>query len=100
MEYFMSEEGKKGPAKKKCPTAQKRIKQNKKSNLRNHSFESSVKTAIRSFESALTLKDNEKMQTALSSVYSLMDRGVKRGVFKKNKAARAKQRMSLMQKSA
>ena len=82
----MSEEGKKGPAKKKCPTAQKRIKQDEKRNLRNRSFKSSVKTAIRSFESALTSKDSEKMQTALSAVYSLMDRGVKQGVYKKNKA--------------
>jgi len=96
----MSEEGKKGPVKKKCPTAQKRIKQDEKRNLRNRSFKSSVKTAIRSFESALNSKDSEKMQTALSTVYSLMDRGVKQGVYKKNKAARAKQRMSLMQKSA
>ena len=91
----MSEEGKKVPAKKKCPTAQKRIKQDEKRNLRNRSFKSSVKTAIRSFESALISKDSGKMQTALSAVYSLMDRGVKQGVYKTNKAARAKQRMSL-----
>ena len=96
----MSEDGKKAPAKKKCPTALKRMKQDEKRNLRNRSFKSSVRTAIRSFESALTSKDSKEMQTALSAVYSLMDRGVKQGVYKKNKAARAKQRMSLMQKTA
>ena len=58
----MSEEGKKGTAKKKCPTAQKRIKQDEKRNLRNRSFKSSVKTAIRSFESALTSKDRKCKQ--------------------------------------
>ena len=96
----MAEEGKKGPAKKKCPTALKRIKQDEKRNLRNRSFKSSVRTALRAFESALTEKDKEKMQTALNNVYSLMDRGVKQGVYKKNKAARAKHRVALMQKSA
>ena len=64
----MSEEGKEEPAKKKCPTAQKRMKQDEKRNLRNRSFKSSVRTAMRSFESALTAKDNEKIQAALSAV--------------------------------
>lgn len=95
-----NEESKKGPAKKKCPTALKRIKQDAKRNLRNRSLKSSVRTAIRSFESALSTKDKEKMQTALNAVYSLMDRGVKQGVYKENKAARTKSKMTLLQKSA
>ena len=95
----MSEKGKKD-SKKKLPTALKRIKQDEKRNLRNRSFKSSVRTAIRTFEGALSSKDQEKIQKALSAVYSLMDRGVKQGVYKKNKAARTKQRMTLMQKSA
>lgn len=96
----MAEEGKKGPAKKKVPTALKRIKQDEKRNLRNRSFKSKVRSAIRSFETALSAKDKEKMQTALNSVYSLMDRGVKQGVYKKNKAARTKHRMAKLQKTA
>lgn len=96
----MAEEGKDAPKKKKVPTALKRMKQNAKENLRNRSFKSRVRTAIRAFETALSAKDKEKMQTALNSVYSLMDKGVKNGVYKKNKAARTKARMSVLQKSA
>ncbi|MCP5503991.1 MAG: 30S ribosomal protein S20 [Chlamydiales bacterium] len=96
----MAEEGKKGPSKKKCPTALKRIKQSKTINQRNSSFKSRVRTAIRSFETALSAKDKDKMQTALKSVYSLMDKGVKQGIYKVNKAARTKSRMAALQKTA
>ncbi len=95
----MAEEKKDGP-KKKCPTALKRMKQSKETNLRNNSFKSRVRTAVRTFESALTEKDKKKMQIALKSVYSLMDRGVKHGIYKENKAARAKSRMANLQKTA
>jgi small subunit ribosomal protein S20 len=96
----MAEEGKKGPQKKKRPTALKRMKQDEKRNLRNRSFKSSVRTAIRSFEAAFSAKDKDKMQAAINAVYSLMDRGVKQGVYKKNKAARTKQRITKLQKTA
>ena len=97
----MAAEGsKEAPKKKKCPTAQKRMKQNKEQNLRNRSFKSRVKTAVRAFEVALSNKDKELTHEALKSVYSLMDKGVKHGVYKKNKAARTKSRMTALQKSA
>ncbi len=97
----MAEEGKKeAPKKKKCPTALKRMKQNKKQNLQNRSFKSRVRTAIRTFEAALTAKDKVQIQTTLNSVYSLMDKGVKHGIYKKNKAARTKARVTHLQKSA
>lgn len=96
----MADEGKKGPTKKKCPTALKRVKQSKKSNERNSSFKSRVRTAIRSFENALSAKDKDQMQSALKSVYSLMDKGVKHGIYKENKAARTKSRMAMLEKTA
>lgn len=96
----MAEEGKKEATKKKCPTALKRVKQSKAKNQRNNSLKSRVRTAIRSFETALSSKDNGKMQTALKSVYSLMDKGVKQGIYKENKVARTKSRMSALQKTA
>lgn len=96
----MADEGKKRPTKKKCPTALKRVKQSKKSNERNSSFKSRVRTAIRSFEKALSAKDKDQMQLTLKNVYSLMDKGVKHGIYKENKAARTKSRMATLQKSA
>lgn len=89
------------PKKKKCPTALKRMKQSKERNLHNRSFKARVRTAIRSFKGAESKKEKEKMQEALSTIFSLMDKGVKSGIFKQNKAARTKSQLTLaMQKSA
>ncbi|MEM8727803.1 MAG: 30S ribosomal protein S20 [Chlamydiota bacterium] len=94
----MVEKTDKGPSKKKCPTALKRIKQSKVKNRRNNSFKSRVRTTIRSFETALAAKDKDLMQTLCKSVYSLMDKGVKQGIYKKNKAVRTKSRIAALQK--
>lgn len=81
--------------KKKIPTALKREKQSKKRNMQHRSFKSRVRTAIRGFEVAYSEKDKEKIQIALTTVYSLMDKGVKIGVYKINKAARTKSRLTV-----
>jgi|GEM_PF-780191 len=86
------------PRKKKCPTAVKRVKQNKKQNLQNRLFNSRAKTAIRSFKKAALAENKEQMSSALSAVYSFLDKGVKNGVYKKNKAARTKSRIALLRK--
>jgi len=90
----MAEEAKK----KRCPTAEKRIKQSQKKHEQNRSFKSRVRTAIRGFEKALSTGEKEQMQSALSTVYSLMDKGVKKGIYKHNKAARVKSQMSSLEK--
>lgn len=76
------------------PSALKRDMQNEKRRLMNKSFKSNVRTAMRTFEEALEKKESASIQTALNSVYSLMDRGVKRGLFKPNKASRTKARLA------
>jgi small subunit ribosomal protein S20 len=81
------------------PSALKRDIQSEKRRLRNRSYRSSVLTAIRSFETSLEKKEapasiNAKLQT----VYSIMDQGVKKGVYKPNKAARTKSRLTLRTK--
>jgi len=91
----MAEEGKEAK-KKKHPTAQKRIIQSQKRRALNRSFKSSVRTAINAFEKALSDGEKEKMQSALNTVYSLMDKGVKKGVYKENKAARVKSHVSAL----
>lgn len=85
----MAQEEKK---KVKRPTAQKRDLRNEKMRLINKSFKTNVRTTMRSFEEALKAQNNERIQTALSEVYSVMDSGVKRGIFKSNKASRIKSR--------
>lgn len=77
------------------PSALKRDIQSEKRRQRNRSFSSSVLTAIRSFETSLRQKEApESIRDKLNTVYSMMDRGVKRGVYKLNKAARIKSRMT------
>jgi small subunit ribosomal protein S20 len=89
----MAEE-KKEAVKKRISSAQKRDKQSSKRRIENRGFKATVRTAIRSYEEALAGSDKAAMQAQLGQVYSLMDKGVKTGRFKVNKAARTKARLS------
>jgi len=80
---IMAEEKKE--KKQKRPSAQKRELQHSRRSLRNRAFRSKTHTALRSLSDS---SDN------LSMVYSLLDKGVKKGVVKKNKADRLKSRLS------
>ncbi len=80
--------------KARTPQAQKRQIQNEKKRLANRTFKSQVRTAIRRFEDAVSKKEANEIKDALSGVYALMDKGVKNGIFKLNKAARTKSRMA------
>jgi small subunit ribosomal protein S20 len=86
----MAEEKKQDDSKKKerKPTALKRDAQAEKKRLHNKQFRSSVKTALRTLETAI--KNKADTSENLNAVFSLMDKGVKTGVFKQNKADRVK----------
>ena len=86
---------KKKEAKVKRPSALKRDMQNEKRCLRNRSYRAKVSTAIRGFEKALTQKESEDaIKSKLNVIFSLMDKGVKTGCYKLNKAARTKSRLA------
>lgn len=86
---------KKKDEKTKRPSALKRDIQSEKRRLSNRSYRSSVLTAIRSLEGSLANKEEPaKIQSKLKEIYSIVDKGVKRGVFKSQKAARTKSRLS------
>ena len=88
------EKGKKVP-KARQPSALKRELQGEKRRLSNRSYRASVVTSIRSFESSLNQKESpEAIRTKLNEIYSLMDKGVKKGIFKPQKAARTKSRLA------
>ena len=75
----------------KKPTALKRIIQSKKRNEQNSQLKSKTKTAIRNFNNSLEKKEPKEILTKkLSLLFSLIDKGVKKKIFKKNKAARMK----------
>lgn len=91
----MAQENKKSEKKKvkRSRSAQKRDRQAEKSRLRNRSFKACVRTARRSLEEAVAKAVDASND--LNLIYSLMDKGVKLGVFKKNKASRVKSRAAL-----
>ncbi|MBF5050624.1 30S ribosomal protein S20 [Candidatus Clavichlamydia salmonicola] len=76
--------------KEKRSSAEKRIIVAEKKQAVNKAFKSKTRTAMRIFEDNLKLGHQDNLESALRSVYSLMDKGVKRGVFTRNKAARVK----------
>jgi small subunit ribosomal protein S20 len=78
--------------KTKRPTALKRDIRNDKHRLINKSFKSNARTMVRNFEEALQTQDKERQHEALKQIYSVADKGVKRGIYKPNKAARIKAR--------
>jgi len=79
--------------KEKRPTALKRDLQNQKRNLENRVFKSSVSTALRSLEDKCVKGEILSAKEALNKAFSLVDKGVKNGRFKKNKANRMKSRI-------
>lgn len=82
-------------AKTKRPSALKRDIQNEKRRLSTRSSRSAVQTAIRSLKDSVTQKAaKEAIQDKLNAIYSLMDKGVKKGIFKPQKAARTKSRLA------
>jgi small subunit ribosomal protein S20 len=78
----------------KRPTPLKRDLQNEKRRLINKAFRSSVRTAIRRFEECEAKKDAAAIKESLSDVYSIMDKGVKKGIYKQNTASRTKARLT------
>lgn len=82
-------------------SAKKRIKITERNRLRNRFYKSSVRTLIKTFLKDLELykvsknsKDKEKLEKSLSSIYSLMDKGIKKNIFHKNTAARKKSQLA------
>ena len=88
-------EEKKKDKKVKRPSALKNDLQNERRRLSNRSYRATVNTAIRSFQMSLDQKEPaESVKSKLNLVCSLMDKGVKKGIFKLNKAARCKSRFT------
>ena len=84
-----------------CKSAEKRIQINKRNQLQNRFYRSSVKTLTKSFFKDLEIYQNskdpeieKKLNKSLSSIYSLIDKGTKKNIFHKNTAARKKSRLA------
>lgn len=81
--------------KEKKPTAMKRILQSERRNARNTQFKSRIKTALKDLKASIEKKETKEIiLKKLDLIYSLMDKAVKKKVFKINKANRIKSRCS------
>ncbi|MCF7851824.1 MAG: 30S ribosomal protein S20 [Simkaniaceae bacterium] len=76
--------------KQKRPTALKRKIQSDKKNLLNKSFKSRIKTSLKALKAYVQSGDKEKLPQELNRINSLIDKGVKNNIVKKNKANRVK----------
>jgi small subunit ribosomal protein S20 len=88
-------------------SAKKRILISKRNTLQNRFYKSSVRTLTKRFLQDLeTYKgsqnntDKEKAQILLNSIYSLIDKGLKKNVYHKNTAARKKSKLAALLKTA
>ena len=88
-------------------SAKKRILIAKRNNLQNRFYKSSVKTLTKRFLKDLKIYknsrsniDKEKVQILQNSIYSLIDKGLKKNVYHKNTAARKKAKLAALLKAA
>ena len=88
-------------------SAKKRIDINKRNRLRNKYYKTSVRTLIKLFfknlevyKTSKNLDDKNKVQEILNLIYSMMDKGTKKNIFHKNKAARKKSKLAAYLKKA
>ncbi len=76
------------------PQAKKRIRRNGRRTVINKNRVSQIRTKIKSVETALEAGDKAAATAALSAVQPELARGVARGVFHKNTAARKFSRLT------
>ena len=88
-------------------SAKKRILINKRNNLQNRFYKSSVRTLTKRFlkdlevyKTSQNTTDKEKLQIVLNSIYSLIDKGSKKKIYHKNTAARKKAKLAALLKAA
>lgn len=75
-------------------SAKKRAKTAKIRTLRNKSYKSSIKTAIKKFEQAVEAGNIDDAKTALNSTEKKLDKAVAKGIVHKNTASRQKSRLT------
>jgi small subunit ribosomal protein S20 len=90
----MAEEKKEATKKERRPSAKKRDIQSEKRRVRNKAYRARTLTTLRSLEQAIAQSKKASSKEHLNALYSLMDKGVKTGIFKQNKANRLKSRLS------
>lgn len=79
-------------------SAKKRVKTAEKAAVRNSKTKRAVRTAVKSFQAALSAKDTKKAAEALTEAQSAIDTAVKKNLWHKNKGARKKAQLAKLAK--
>jgi small subunit ribosomal protein S20 len=80
----------------KISSAEKRHRQSEERRLRNKAVKSSVRTSVKKFVLLAQKKEVGEAETALKDMIKRIDTAARKGVIKKNAAARKKSRMQLL----
>ncbi len=78
-----------------CASAKKRIRQNKKSMLRNKVRKERLKNATKEFVTALESGDKEKTKEELKKVHKAIDKAKNKGILHRKTADRKKSRLAI-----
>jgi len=84
---------------KKFSSAQKRHRQSEERRIRNKAVKTSVRTSAKKFVVLAQKKDVPGAETALQEMIKKIDTAARKGIIKKNAAARKKSRMQLLYNS-
>jgi small subunit ribosomal protein S20 len=74
-------------------SAEKRHRQSEERRVRNKAARSAVKTSVKKFVVLAQKKDCEGAESALRTMTKIIDTAARKGIIKKNAAARKKSRM-------
>jgi small subunit ribosomal protein S20 len=77
----------------KSSSAEKRHRQSEERRIRNKAVKSSVRTSVKKFVALARKEDIDKAEAALKDMIKKMDTASRKGIIKKNAAARKKSRM-------
>jgi small subunit ribosomal protein S20 len=81
------------PLAKKSSSAEKRHRQSEDRRMRNKATKSAVRTSVKKFIALAQKKDVPSSQAALKEMVKKIDTASRKGIIKKNAAARKKSRM-------
>ena len=75
-------------------SAKKRVAYIERRTARNAAIKSTMKTALRRFDTAIAEGDTDQAKELYGKVSSVIDKAAKKGTIHKNKAARSKSRLA------
>ena len=95
----MAEQQEEKKAKVKIPSRAKSFRKSEQARIRHKSRRNMIFTMEKKLRAAVEAKDEALAKDLLNKQYSVLDKAVKGGTFKKNKADRKKSRLALLMKS-